>query len=386
MGRAHDGMASDDGTITAIDDTIISRRSQNRDWPALDIDSQNNVHIVWQDNYDELGRFFNQPQIYYSMIQPEFSGGTVLTLFEDTLLTPIIGHKGHPDIVVDSNDLVQIAWDDTRGGKVELVFLVDTSGSMYSEWADVCTVIYGGNFAAGGYFQGLKPMLQEGNMTVYETIYGLGNTLPGAASSGNCATHNKNAGPRYNSSRHLPQETTQVVYRKLPGTVYNGNTYSGYSGEDWGPGTNWACLLGRMHRAMFQVTRLRRTTTSGTRTQRRSLSQFPMKDQRTAILHSKRTIRPPSRKHTTTVSTQVSFQSECMDKPRRCYKRPIPLQGLGSVPERCPKHSCTKLSRQHHPFNRRWWSSLRVPIRKRRCKPDVAPCGSNGLHLHEQLT
>ena len=28
-----------------------------------------------------------------------------------------------------------------------------------------------------------------------------------------------------------------------------------------------------------------------------------------------RTIRPPSRKHTTTVSTQVSFQSECMDKP-----------------------------------------------------------------------
>ena len=93
-------------------------------------------------------------------------------------MTPIIGHKGHPDIVVDSNDLVQIAWDDTRGGKVELVFLVDTSGSMYSEWADVCTVIYGGNFAAGGYFQGLKPMLQEGNMTVYETIYGLGNTLP----------------------------------------------------------------------------------------------------------------------------------------------------------------------------------------------------------------
>ncbi|RJU94249.1 MAG: hypothetical protein DWC03_03190, partial [Candidatus Poseidoniales archaeon] len=38
-----DGMASDDGTITAIDDSIISRRSQNRDWPALDIDSQNNV-------------------------------------------------------------------------------------------------------------------------------------------------------------------------------------------------------------------------------------------------------------------------------------------------------------------------------------------------------
>ena len=236
-----DGMAAQDTAISVIDDTIISMRAQDRDWPSIDVDSQGNLHIAWQDSYDELQRFFNQPQIYYSMIQPEFNGGTVLTLFEDTLLTPIIGHKGHPDIVVDSNDLVQIAWDDTRGGKVELVFLVDTSGSMYSEWADVCTVIYGGNFAAGGYFQGLKPMLEEGNMTVYETIYGLGNTLPGAASSGNCQTHNKNAGPRQTALGIAPGDDSGGI-RKLPGTVYNGNTYSGYSGEDWGPGTNWACL------------------------------------------------------------------------------------------------------------------------------------------------
>ena len=236
-----DGMASDDGTITAIDDTIISRRSQNRDWPALDIDSQNNVHIVWQDNYDELGRFFNQPQIYYSMIQPDIGSGAVVTLFDDTLLTPIIGHKGHPDVVVDANDYVQVAWDDTRGGKVELAFVVDTSGSMYTEWADICTVIYGGNFASGPYFQGIKPMLEEGNMTVYETIYGLGNTLPGAASSGNCQGYNKNTGPRTTPLGQTPGDDSGGI-RKLPGTIYNGNTYSGYSGEDWGPGTNWACL------------------------------------------------------------------------------------------------------------------------------------------------
>jgi uncharacterized membrane protein len=236
-----DGMASDDGTITAIDDTIIERRSQNRDWPAIDIDSQNNVHIVWQDNYDELGRFFNQPQIYYSMIQPDISSGAVVTLFDDTLLTPIIGHKGHPDVVVDANDYVQIAWDDTRGGKVELAFVVDTSGSMYSEWADICTVVYGGNFASGPYFQGIKPMLEEGNMTVYETIYGLGNTLPGAASSGNCQGYNKNTGPRTTPLGQTPGDDSGGI-RKLPGTIYNGNTYSGYSGEDWGPGSNWACL------------------------------------------------------------------------------------------------------------------------------------------------
>ena len=237
-----DGMSSDDGTITAIDDTIIERRSQNRDWPAIDIDSQNNVHIVWQDNYDELGRFFNQPQIYYSMIQPDISSGATVTLFDDSLLTPIIGHKGHPDVVVDANDYVQIAWDDTRGGKVELAFIVDTSGSMYSEWADICAVIYGGSFANGGQsFQGIKPMLENANMTVFETIYGLGNTLPGAASQGACSQHNKNTGPRTTPLGQTPGDDSGGI-RKLPGTVYNGNTYSGYSGEDWGPGSNWACL------------------------------------------------------------------------------------------------------------------------------------------------
>ena len=156
-------------------------------------------------------------------------------------MTPIIGHKGHPDVVVDANDYVQIAWDDTRGGKVELAFIVDTSGSMYSEWADICTVIYGGNFASGPYFQGIKPMLEEGNMTVYETIYGLGNTLPGAASSGNCQGYNKNTGPRTTPLGQTPGDDSGGI-RKLPGTIYNGNTYSGYSGEDWGPGSNWACL------------------------------------------------------------------------------------------------------------------------------------------------
>ena len=242
---AMDGSNSNDGELTAIDDYIVAQQINNRDWPAIDVDSQGNVHIVWQDNYDELDMFFQQPQIYYKMLQPDYTIQNAVVLFDDTLLTPIIGHKGHPDIVIDANDMVQIAWDDTRGGKVELVFVVDTSGSMYSEWADVCTVIYGGNFASGGYFKGIKPMLEEGNMTVFETIYGLGNFLPSAASSGNCAipyqTGGSGQGPRATPLGQVPGDDSGGV-RKLPGTVYNGGTYSGYSGEDWGPGSNWACL------------------------------------------------------------------------------------------------------------------------------------------------
>ena len=235
------GSISDDGTLSAIDDYVVSSRAQNRDWPAIDIDSQGGVHIVWEDSYDSEGKFFSQPQIYYSMLSPDISSGAVITNFDDTLLTPIIGHKGHPDVVVDANDYVQIAWDDTRGGKVELSFIVDTSGSMYSEWADICTVVYGGNFASGGYFEGIKPLLETANMTVYETIYGLGNNLPGAANSGNCAGKNQNSGPRSTPLGQTPGDDSGGI-RKLPSTVYNGNTYSGSSGEDWGPGTNWGCL------------------------------------------------------------------------------------------------------------------------------------------------
>ena len=237
-----DGTATDDGTLSIIEDTIVSQRAHNRDWPSLAIDSRDNVHIAWEDSYDELSRFYQQPQIYYSMLEPDYAQSAAITVYDDTLLTPIIGHKGHPDIVVDADDFVQIAWDDTRGGKVELTFVIDTSGSMYSEWADVCTVIYGGTFSSGGYnFMGLKPMLEQANMTVFETLYGLGNYLPGAASTGNCAGHNMNAGPRNTALGLTPGDDSGGI-RKLPGTVYNGGTYSGYSGEDWGPGSNWACL------------------------------------------------------------------------------------------------------------------------------------------------
>ena len=235
------GQTSTDNSITGIDDTIISQRAQDRDWASIDVDSQGNIHIAWQDEYDSEEKFFNQPQIYYSMLQPDFVTNNVIVLFDDTLITPIIGHKGHPDIVVDANDQVQIVWDDTRGGKVELVFVIDTSGSMYSEWADVCTVIYGGTFSDGSSFEGIKPLLEVANMTVYETIYGLdgGFGLPSAADSGDCAGFNQNAGPR---STPLGDGDDSGGIRSLGNTIYNGNPYSGNSGEDWGPGTNWACL------------------------------------------------------------------------------------------------------------------------------------------------
>ena len=73
--------------------------------------------------------------------------------------------------------------------------------------------------------------------------------------------------------------------------------------------------LGRMHKETFQETRLHKTITSGTRTRPRSQSQFLTKGQRTVTQHNRLTIRPPSKKPTTTVSTPALFLSVCMGKP-----------------------------------------------------------------------
>ena len=246
-----DGDSASDDVISIINDYEVSVHSQNRDWPAIATDSQNNAHIVWEDSFEPLNKFYQQPQIYYSMIEPDVLSRDAIRAVGETLLTPIIGHKGHPDIAVDADDFVQIVWDDTRGGKVEIVAPIDTSGSMNTEWADMCVVFYGGNFASGGYFEGLKPMLLTANMTVYETLYALSGNWPSAATSGNCAAAYQTGGSGSQGPRSTPlglvpgddsgglRELTEVVYNN--GAV-NLPQDGGYYSEFWGPGSTWACL------------------------------------------------------------------------------------------------------------------------------------------------
>jgi len=236
---AMDGSASDDNAISIIDDTDVVVRQQNRDYPAIAVDSLDNAHIVWEDSYDRHDKYFQQPQIYYKFLEIDIAAGIAITAIDSTLLTPIIGHKGHPDIAIDADDFVQIAWDDTRGGKVEIVAPIDTSGSMYSEWADMCVVFYGGQWSNGGAFSGIKPMLQDANITVFETLYALGGFFPSAANSGACANPPHHENPR---SNHLDSGDDSGGLIKLHSTIYNGGAQSGgYQGEDWGPGSTWAC-------------------------------------------------------------------------------------------------------------------------------------------------
>ena len=121
-----DGSSGLDAVLSIINDEEIASHQQNRDWPAVAVDSQNNPHIVWEDSYEPLDKFYQQPQIYYSMLEIDRPGRQAIVAIGNTLLTPIIGHKGHPDVAVDADDFVQIVWDDTRGGKVEMVAPIDT--------------------------------------------------------------------------------------------------------------------------------------------------------------------------------------------------------------------------------------------------------------------
>jgi len=249
-----DGDSAVDGVITIINDFDVSFHSQNRDWPAIDVDSENNAHIVWEDSFEPLDKFYQQPQIYYSMIEPDLQSREAVVAVGETLLTPIIGHKGHPDVAVDADDFVQIVWDDTRGGKVEMVAPIDTSGSMNTEWADMCVVFYGGYFASGGFFEGLKPMLLRANMTVYETLYALSGNWPSAATSGNCAAAYQTGGsgsqgPRSTALGLVSGDDSGGI-RELTEVIYNGGAVNlpqdgGYYSEFWGPGSTWACLSWR---------------------------------------------------------------------------------------------------------------------------------------------
>jgi uncharacterized membrane protein len=253
-----DGSNAIDGLngISLIDDYEVRTGSQDRDWPAVAVDSLNNAHIVWQDNNDPLDLYYSQTQIYYEMIEIDVSSREAQSKIDATLLTPIIGMKGHPDIAVDNDDFVQVVWDDTRGGKVEMVVPIDTSGSMGTEWADMCTVFYGGQFSSGGNFIGLKPMLEQANMTVFETLYGIGGVQQvAAATSGYCTTAYQTGGsgsqgPRSNHLGQNPSDTSGGI-RKLTGAVLNNAAISlsydggGQGSEAWGPSSTWSCLSWR---------------------------------------------------------------------------------------------------------------------------------------------
>ena len=121
----------------------IADGSGTRNSPDIAVDSYDAVHIVWVDTHDPQGLYFGSPLIYYCMLSHDANNGFQV-LINSTMVTPALGHRGNPAISIGANNTAVIVWEDTRGSIVEYVGLLDSSGSMTTEWADMCAVFYGG--------------------------------------------------------------------------------------------------------------------------------------------------------------------------------------------------------------------------------------------------
>ena len=244
----HDGSEANGTQITTIPPTSLVYGTQNRYDPDIVIDRFDAIHLVWVDEADPLGQLYNVPQIHYMMTTN--SNGAFSTVIGSTFVTATLSNSGNPAISMGSNDTVVIVWQDTSGSSVEYIGILDTSGSMNTEWADMCVVFYGGNFASGGSFSGIKPLMNASGITVLETLYALSGNWPAASQSGYCANAYQTGGmgaegPRTTPLGQTPTDDSGGI-RYLTDVVFQNASYNlpqdgGYYSEFWGPGTTWAC-------------------------------------------------------------------------------------------------------------------------------------------------
>ena len=249
-----DGDAGDIASMTLVSEYTVAVGTGVRNDPDIAIDSFDATHIVWVDTYDPQSTFFGASLIYYAMFAFNTSGSNSLsTMISNTIITPAIGYKGSPAISMGVNNTVIVVWEDTRGSLIEYVGLIDSSGSMTTEWLDMCAVFYGGNLSSGEYFQGVKPMLESASITVLETLYAISGQMSFASSQKNCEDAYEiggyGDGPRDLSLGQNSTDTSGGI-RALSDVMFNGTSYNipsdwGYNSEMWGPGSTWACLSWR---------------------------------------------------------------------------------------------------------------------------------------------
>lgn len=209
------------------------------DNPAIVADSQGAAHVVWEGNNDPLNNRFWLPGIHYAMMEANWTTQVPDSPIGNTMLTTDVSKSTHPELTITGNDEVVVTWQDSRGSMVELNTIIDSSGGMQNEWKDICTIMYGGTDRQGWTSPGLKSIADQAGIVLLETIYGLGNYVRPESNQGNCNGHNTNQNSR--TVMLTPQDDSGGI-RKMQQTIYNNAPQNWNQYEDWGPGTNWACL------------------------------------------------------------------------------------------------------------------------------------------------
>ncbi|MBA7511255.1 hypothetical protein ES705_03246 [subsurface metagenome] len=112
----------DNNGNTLVDDTRLTTTTYDSQYPSIAVDSNNNIHIVWQDKRDDP---ITKWEIYYTKLN---NNGN--TLVDDTRLTTTTESSQYSSIAVDSNDNIHIAWDDQRDGNYEIYYTkLDNNGN-----------------------------------------------------------------------------------------------------------------------------------------------------------------------------------------------------------------------------------------------------------------
>jgi len=97
---------SPDGT-RVLENTPLTRDLGNNIEPSIDIDTNDDIHLVWQDGRD--GGY----QIYYSKLNSSSTSPENLTLIEAKRISSPANESFHPDISVDGDHL-NIVWQDEK--------------------------------------------------------------------------------------------------------------------------------------------------------------------------------------------------------------------------------------------------------------------------------
>jgi hypothetical protein len=127
----------DNNGNTLIDDTMISTAVE---WdavrPAIAVDSNDMVHIVWQDQ-----RWDSSTEIAYTKLDPsqdDQNGGAAdeaaITVVDDTQLTDLgKDYQIGPRIAVDSSDNIHIVWEDKDEDNIYYMQISDDGSELVAE-------------------------------------------------------------------------------------------------------------------------------------------------------------------------------------------------------------------------------------------------------------
>jgi len=91
----------------------LTNNSSNSNHSQMAVDSSGNIHVVWMDERND-----GDGDIWYTMLDSDGA-----TLIDDTRLVTNGLRQRMPDVVVDSDDKVHIVWQDRRGSRMEIWYL-----------------------------------------------------------------------------------------------------------------------------------------------------------------------------------------------------------------------------------------------------------------------